>query len=149
MLNIKTGWFGEELRNWLSSLSWTASTKVTNSNNSRYGQWQMTVLSHPNDATWFIKLMATTPTTQLPIQAWHSYESLIAKLRLVLLTRAFKWNSDPNATVVYCGNSILLTFAYRANRFWSVHQLSFKTDADFDIKGNHLSALLESSHSVA
>ena len=42
-------------------------------------------------------------------KANFSYESLNGNLRLVLLTRCFKQLSDPNATVVYCGNTILLT----------------------------------------
>jgi hypothetical protein len=33
----------------------------------------------------------------------HCYESLNANLRLVLLTRVSKWNSHPNATIVYRG----------------------------------------------
>src|ERR1700727_1591558 len=37
------------------------------------------------------------------------YESLNGNLRLVLLTRCFKQLSDPNATVVYRGNTVLLT----------------------------------------
>jgi hypothetical protein len=37
------------------------------------------------------------------------YYSFNGNLRLVLLTRCFKQLSDPNATVVYCGNTILLT----------------------------------------
>ena len=36
------------------------------------------------------------------------YESLIAKLRLVLFTQGFKRNSDPNASIVYPGNVFYL-----------------------------------------
>ena len=49
------------------------------------------------------------PLTSTPLDPLRSYESLIAKLRLVLFTRGFKRNSDPNASVVYRVNCFYLS----------------------------------------
>ena len=38
----------------------------------------------------------------------EDYESLIAKLRLILFTWGSEWNSDPNASVVYPGKAFYL-----------------------------------------
>ena len=62
-----------------------------------------------------------------------SYESLNGNLRLVLLTWCFKQLSDPNATVVYRGNAILLTV-----RMYFVVFINWvsKPTRSLDIKGN-------------
>ena len=36
------------------------------------------------------------------------YESLIAKLRLILITQVSKWNSEPKISVVYPGKAFYL-----------------------------------------